>query len=182
MRCFPNLYVHICQRVERDRHAAGLDADLLVLSFRQRRRPSHGNDDRRERGCVHHWDHHVHRITPTLPRCLSRDQLAGAVSSTPAPGSTIQFFATKVNTTVISTGGIAYSTYFGGANGTIATGGGIAVDTTGNMYFSGTTNFYNSGNGQYGDSNSSVDFPILNAYQPCLDTPPPVVLGNPNHV
>jgi uncharacterized repeat protein (TIGR01451 family) len=99
--------------------------------------------------------------------------------SVPAPGSTIQFFATKVNTTVISTGGIAYSTYFGGANGTIATGGGIAVDTTGNMYFSGTTNFFNGGSGAFGNSGTSEDFPILNAYQPCLDTPPPVVLVNP---
>ena len=60
------------------------------------------------------------------------------------------------------------------------TGGGIAVDTTGNIYFSGTTNFYNSGSGQYGNSGQSEDFPILNAYQPCLDTPPPTVLMNPN--
>ena len=101
--------------------------------------------------------------------------------SAPAPGSTIQFFATKVNTTVISTGGIAYSTYFGGANGTIATGGGIAVDTTGNMYFSGTTNFFNGGSGAFGNSGTSTDFPVLNAYQPCLDTPPPVVLVNPTN-
>ena len=61
-----------------------------------------------------------------------------------------------------------------------ATGGGIAVDVTGNIYFSGTTNFYNSGSGVYGDSGQSGDFPILNAYQPCLDTPPPTILTNPN--
>ena len=97
--------------------------------------------------------------------------------------ATIQFFATKVNTRTSGAASVAYSTYFGGgitAAGTVAVGGGIVVDATGNMYFSGTTNFYNSGNGQYGDSNSSVDFPILNAYQPCLDTPPSVVLTNPN--
>ncbi|HZZ15689.1 MAG TPA: SBBP repeat-containing protein, partial [Candidatus Sulfotelmatobacter sp.] len=58
------------------------------------------------------------------------------------------------------------------------TGGGIAVDSSGNMYFSGTTNFFNSGNGSYGNSNASTDFPVLNAYQPCLDTPPPTTVPN----
>ena len=89
--------------------------------------------------------------------------------------SAVQFFATKVNTRVPGVGGIAYSTYFGGntPGGAVATGGGIAVDTIGNMYFSGTTNFYNSGSGLYGNSGTSGDFPILNAYQPCLDTVPP---------
>jgi uncharacterized repeat protein (TIGR01451 family) len=97
------------------------------------------------------------------------------------PLASIQFFVTKVNTNILGPGGIAYSTYFGGSNPVppIATGGGIAVDSTGNIYFSGTTNFFNSGSGQFGDSGSG-DFPILNAYQPCLDTPPPTVLANPN--
>jgi hypothetical protein len=84
------------------------------------------------------------------------------------------FFVTKVNTAAPGTSGIAYSTYFGGgpvSGGTVVTGGGIAVDAPGNIYFSGTTNFYNSGLGQYGNSTQSADFPILNAYQPCLDTP-----------
>jgi hypothetical protein len=94
------------------------------------------------------------------------------------PISSIQFFVTKVNTAATGTSGIAYSTYFGGSQPAppIAVGGGIAVDPTGNIYFSGTTNFYNSGQGAYGNGQSS-DFPILNAYQPCLDTLPPVVLG-----
>ena len=98
------------------------------------------------------------------------------------PLSSIQFFVTKVNTAVPGASGIAYSTYFGGATPIppIATGGGIVVDSTGNIYFSGTTNFFNSGSGQFGDSGQSGDFPILNAYQPCLDTPPPTVLANPN--
>jgi uncharacterized repeat protein (TIGR01451 family) len=107
-------------------------------------------------------------------------QLPVPFQSAPATGSTIQFFATKVNTTIPGAGGIAYSTYFGGVQGTVAVGGGMAVDTTGNMYFSGTTNFYNSGSGVFGNSALATDFPILNAYQPCLDTPPPVVLANPN--
>jgi len=105
--------------------------------------------------------------------------------------STIQFFVTKVNTSISSTGSIAYSTYFGGGGtpsgaGSICAGvpcnvgGGIAVDPTGNIYFSGTTNFFNSGSGQFGNSGQSEDFPILNSYQPCLDTPPPLVLSNLN--
>src|SRR5579871_1158682 len=100
----------------------------------------------------------------------------------PAPGATIQFFATKLDTNIPSVGGIAYSTYFGGGTPVpaVAVGGGIAVDSTGNMYFSGTTNFFNSGLGQFGNSSQSVDFPILNSYQPCLDTPPPTTLSNPN--
>jgi uncharacterized repeat protein (TIGR01451 family) len=97
-----------------------------------------------------------------------------------APNGPIQFFATKVNTKAAGLASIAYSTYFGGGpvTGTVATGGGITVDSTGNVYFSGTTNFLNSGNGSYGDSNASTDFPVLNAYQPCLDTPPPTTIPN----
>ncbi|MGA7220407.1 MAG: SBBP repeat-containing protein, partial [Candidatus Sulfotelmatobacter sp.] len=97
------------------------------------------------------------------------------------PLAPLQFFITKVNTGIPGTGSIAYSTYFGGSNpaNAIAIGGGIAADASGNIYFSGATNFYNSGSGIYGDSGSG-DFPILNAYQPCLDTVPPTILNNPN--
>jgi uncharacterized repeat protein (TIGR01451 family) len=98
------------------------------------------------------------------------------------PKASLQFFVTELNTQIPSVGGVAYSTYFGGATPApaVAVGGGIAVDAIGNMYFSGTTNFFNGGTGQFGDSGQSEDFPILNAYQPCLDTPPPTVLLNPN--
>ncbi|MGB6472522.1 MAG: SBBP repeat-containing protein [Candidatus Sulfotelmatobacter sp.] len=87
-------------------------------------------------------------------------------------GAPIQFFVTKVNTVAAGIGSIAYSTYFGGGapSNAIATGGGIAVDTTGNIYFTGTTNFIYTG------QSPVTDFPILNAYQPCLDTPPPLVI------
>jgi len=88
-------------------------------------------------------------------------------------GATIQFFVTKVNTLAAGIGSIAYSTYFGGGAPTsnpIAVGGGIAVDTTGNIYFTGTTNFIYTG------QSPVTDFPILNAYQPCLDQPPPLVI------
>jgi uncharacterized repeat protein (TIGR01451 family) len=92
-----------------------------------------------------------------------------------APGQP-QFFVTKVNTIVSKVPSIAYSTYFGGATfyttTPIAVGGGIAVDTSGNVYFTGTTNYVYQGN-------SSSDFPILNAYQPCLDQAPPTVIVIP---
>jgi hypothetical protein len=109
-------------------------------------------------------------------------------SNLPVPYQTsskasLQFFVTEVNTNAPGTASVPYSTYFGGGpvtGGTVAIGGGIAVDPTGNIYFSGTTNFYNSGLGQFGNSNQTTDFPILNSYQPCLDTPPPTVLSNPN--
>ncbi|MGA8273470.1 MAG: SBBP repeat-containing protein [Candidatus Sulfotelmatobacter sp.] len=98
----------------------------------------------------------------------------------PAPSSTIQFFVTEVNTKLSGINSIPYSTYFGGNNGTIAVGGGIAVDTTGIIYFSGTTNFYNSGEGTGGTGELTTgDFPILNAYQPCLNTPPPTIVVPP---
>lgn len=94
-----------------------------------------------------------------------------------APRSSIQFFVTKVYTHGTGIGSILYSTYFGGGvsqtNPPVATGGGIAVDTAGNMYFTGTTNF------EYTGSSPTTDFPILDAYQPCLDAPPSTVVVNP---
>jgi uncharacterized repeat protein (TIGR01451 family) len=100
-------------------------------------------------------------------------------STSRAPGLA-QFFVTKVNTNgALGTGSIAYSTYFGGGafNTTdpIVTGGGIAVDTSGNVYFTGATNFVFTGCSGCG----TTDFPILNAYQPCLDQPPAGTIINP---
>jgi uncharacterized repeat protein (TIGR01451 family) len=91
------------------------------------------------------------------------------------PFAPIQFFVTKVNTAGAGLFSIAYSTYFGGGNpiNATATGGGIAVDSTGNLYFTGTTNFLFTGSGR------PPDFPILNAYQPCLDLAPPTTIVNP---
>lgn len=95
----------------------------------------------------------------------------------PLSRATTQFFVTKVNIRTPGINGIFYSTYFGGATvqspPIIAIGGGIAVDSTGNIYFSGTTNFENS------NTNPSTDFPILNAYQPCLNQVPTVVSPPP---
>lgn len=94
----------------------------------------------------------------------------------------IQFFVTKVATASLGNASIAYSTYFGGqpfnppAGQTLPTviGGGIAVDTNLNIYFTGVTNFTYTG-----CSECSTDFPILNAYQPCLDSAPPTTLLPP---
>lgn len=91
--------------------------------------------------------------------------------------SAIQFFVTVVNSAAAGVESILYSTYFGGAVFTppagttlpTAIGGGIAVDTNNNIYFSGTTNFQFQGC----SGCSAGDFPILNAYQPCLDQAPP---------
>ncbi len=95
-----------------------------------------------------------------------------------APGLP-QFFVTKVKTNASGTGSIRYSTYFGGGtfntSTPVAVGGGIAVDTNQNVYFTGTTNFTFLGC----DGCSTTDFPILNAYQPCLDTPTSTTIVNP---
>ena len=44
-------------------------------------------------------------------------------------------------------------------------GGGVAVDSSGNVYITGGTNFQHTG------ANAATDFPILNAAQGCLDLP-----------
>jgi hypothetical protein len=87
-----------------------------------------------------------------------------------------QFFASKINPNASGQASMLYSTYFGGGNP--ATGviagcsptsitppcGGIAVDTSGNMYITGTTNMLS-----VPGTNNSAQFPILNAQQPCLN-------------
>jgi hypothetical protein len=128
-------------------------------------------------------------VTGTTTSLSSSDVASGFPSTklpvpfqqNPSPGSAIQFFVAEVNTRGIGANSIPYSTYFGGATptGAIAIGGGIAVDTTFNVYFTGTTNFYNSQETLSGGGGQTTDFPILNAYQPCLDTPPPTVLVPP---
>src|SRR5260370_37138407 len=87
----------------------------------------------------------------------------------------LQFFVTKVDTAAFGIASILYSPYFGGGtpSNAVATGGGIAVDSSGNAYFSGTTNFFYTG------LSPPPDFPILNAYHPCLDQAPPTTPVNP---
>jgi uncharacterized repeat protein (TIGR01451 family) len=77
-----------------------------------------------------------------------------------------QFFASKINTKGTGSQSMIYSTYLGGGNPQSGQtqGGGIAVDTTGNMYITGATNFL-QGTGPNGEAK----FPLNNAYQGCLD-------------
>jgi hypothetical protein len=79
-----------------------------------------------------------------------------------------QFFVSKIDPTLIGFPSLAYSTYFGGGNPIdgLTLGGGIAVDANSNVYITGGTNFQHTGS-------PATDFPILNAFQGCLDTPPP---------
>ena len=78
-----------------------------------------------------------------------------------------QFFASKINTLGTGTQSMLYSTYFGGGNpsNATATGGGAAVDASGDMYFTGTTNMQ----GVAGPNPGEFAFPLVNAYQDCLN-------------
>jgi hypothetical protein len=94
------------------------------------------------------------------------------VSCTPIPAGAVvppQFFASEINTNGSGTPSMLYSTYFGGGNpsNAIATGGGIAVDPSGNMYITGGTNMLSVAGGNPGQG----AFPIVNAQQSCLDQP-----------
>jgi len=77
-----------------------------------------------------------------------------------------QFFASKINTKATGSRSMIYSTYFGGGNPQSGQtqGGGIAVDTFGNIYITGGTNFL----GVTGP-NGEAAFPLYNAQQSCLD-------------
>jgi uncharacterized repeat protein (TIGR01451 family) len=79
-----------------------------------------------------------------------------------------QFFVSKIDPTLIGFPSLVYSTYFGGGapiDG-MTLGGAITVDANSNVYITGGTNFQHNGS-------PATDFPILNAFQGCLDTPPP---------
>lgn len=94
---------------------------------------------------------------------------SGSFQPSPATGSSIQFFLTKVNPNLSGIASVPYSTYFGGGNSIrtgspAAVGGGVAVDINSNIYITGGTSFLHVG--------GSNDFPILNAYQGCLDSVP----------
>jgi hypothetical protein len=98
--------------------------------------------------------------THSFPATLGAIQVASLGTS--------QFFVSKLDPTLIGFPSLVYSTYFGGGspvNG-VTVGGGIAVDANANVYITGGTNFQHTGS-------ATTDFPIVNAYQGCLDTPPP---------
>jgi len=98
--------------------------------------------------------------THSFPATLGALQVASLGTS--------QFFVSKLDPGLIGFPSLVYSTYFGGGsplNG-VTVGGGIAVDANANVYITGGTNFQHTGS-------ATTDFPIVNAYQGCLDTPPP---------
>ncbi len=123
---------------------------LLILSFGQQYGCGQRHDPRRGRKRIcdrdddvdgHGQPQHRHPVPGEhLPEGLAFQTISNAG---------MQFFVTKVSTNAPGVGSIAYSTYFGGAtsdtNPPVAVGGGIAVDTNGNVYFSGTTNFLYTG-------------------------------------
>jgi Beta-propeller repeat/Domain of unknown function DUF11 len=78
-----------------------------------------------------------------------------------------QFFASKINTKGTGSQSMIYSTYLGGGNPQSGQtqGGGIAVDTAGNMYITGATNFLPVD----GPNQGEVRFPLNLAFQNCLD-------------
>ena len=96
--------------------------------------------------------------------------------------ATNQFFASKLDTNpgVSGDATMLYSTYFGGGSPQDAqvTGGGIAVDNSGNMYITGGTNFLFDPN--INENPRVTNFPILNAQQACLDLGPTVITCDPN--
>ena len=77
-----------------------------------------------------------------------------------------QFFASKIDTQLSGSASMIYSTYFGGGNPQSGqtVGGGIAVDTAGNMYITGGTNFL-----PVTGATGEAKFPLNNAEQSCLD-------------
>jgi uncharacterized repeat protein (TIGR01451 family) len=89
-----------------------------------------------------------------------------------------QFFASKINTKGSGPLSMIYSTYFGGGNPQSGQtqGGGIALDTAGNMYITGGTNFLPTAG-----PNGEAKFPLNAAHQSCLDEASQTVctLNNP---
>jgi uncharacterized repeat protein (TIGR01451 family) len=79
-----------------------------------------------------------------------------ATVTKPAGRGTSQFFVTKLNTGKQGQASLVYSTYIGGTipSGAVTDGGGIAVDSTGNAYITGGTNY--------------TDMPVVNAFQSAL--------------
>lgn len=70
-----------------------------------------------------------------------------------APKAANQFFLTKVDPNASGSASVPYSTYIGGSSPSsgVTVGGGVAVDSSSDVYITGGTNF--------------IDMPLLNAYQ-----------------
>ena len=112
----------------------------------------------------------VPTATSAFPATLGAFQTCSVLDVPPAATNcgTNRFFLSKIDATQSGFTSLAYSTYFSGGNpsSAVTVGGGIAVDIAANVYIAGGTNYQVNGN-------AATDFPILNAYQGCLNTPPP---------
>jgi len=93
-------------------------------------------------------------------RSISGDHASQPIALSNHFASIHSVFRNESDSNFIGARSIAYSTYFGGATYNtptpIAVGGGIAVDTAFNVYFTGTTNFLYTGVA----GSSNTDFPI----------------------
>jgi uncharacterized repeat protein (TIGR01451 family) len=103
----------------------------------------------------------------------------------PVTSGPTQFFASEINTAGSGPQSMLYSTYFGGGYSAdptnAATGGGIAVDNISNnphsnvnMYFTGTTNMWGGG---VQIPNNAASFPLINAWQTCLNVSGTIASG-----
>ena len=115
--------------------------------------------------CAHGY--HL-RFRPRLPDSrhvtpfsISRRRLRCAVPA--------GFFLSQIDTVQSGFNSLPYSTYFAGGNppNGLTVGGGITTDLAANVYITGGTNYVHNGT-------TTSDFPIVNAYQGCLNTSPPL--------
>lgn len=107
--------------------------------------------------------------TTAFPATLGAFQTCSSLDSPPAATQcgTNRFFLSKLDAGQTGFTSLNFSTYFSGGNpaNAVTVGGGIAVDIAANVYITGGTNYSVTGT-------ASTDFPLLNAYQGCLNVPP----------
>ena len=111
----------------------------------------------------------VPTATTAFPATLGAFQTCSSLDAPPAATQcgTNRFFLSKLDASQTGFTSLNFSTYFSGGNpaNAVTVGGGIAVDIAANVYITGGTNYSVTGT-------ASTDFPLLNAYQGCLNVPP----------
>ena len=110
--------------------------------------------------------------TTSFPATLAGFQKCNSSLDQPPAASlcgTSRFFLSQIDTVQSGFNSLPYSTYFAGGNppNGLTVGGGITTDLAANVYITGGTNYVHNGT-------TTSDFPIVNAYQGCLNTPPPL--------
>ncbi len=106
-----------------------------------------------------------------FPATLAGFQTCSSIDQPPAASvcGVSRFFLTQINPVQSGSNSLPYSTYFAGGTppSGLTVGGGITTDLAANVYITGGTNYVHNGT-------TTSDFPIVNAYQGCLNTPPPL--------